>query len=56
METLAKKIKKNTETVYQQIAKKYKTDADYVGKIARGDRIPVRGKGLLIKNELEKLI
>jgi hypothetical protein len=56
METLAKKIKENTKTVYQQIAKKYRTDADYVGKIARGERTPKSGKGLKIKNELEQLV
>ncbi|RKE81975.1 XRE family transcriptional regulator [Chryseobacterium sp. AG363] len=55
METLAKKLKLKSETVYQSIAKKHNTDAEYVGKIARGERRPVRGKGLKILNELKAL-
>ncbi len=55
METLAKKLKEKSATVYQRIAKKYETDADYVGKIARGERVPVRGKGIDILNELKKI-
>ncbi|PTT19503.1 hypothetical protein DBR28_21365 [Chryseobacterium sp. HMWF028] len=55
METLAKKLKLKRETVYQSIAKKHNTEAEYVGKIARGERTPVRGKGLKILNELKEL-
>lgn len=55
METLAQKIKEKSATVYQVIAKKYNTDAEYVGKIARGERKPVRGKGLKILKELKSL-
>lgn len=55
METLAKKLKLKSETVYQSIAKKHNTEAEYVGKIARGERKPVRGKGLKILNELKAL-
>ncbi|AKK74974.1 hypothetical protein OK18_15380 [Chryseobacterium gallinarum] len=55
METLAKKIKLRSETPYQSIAKKHNTNAEYVGKIARAERIPTRGKGLKILNELKKL-
>ncbi|AZA90949.1 Uncharacterised protein [Chryseobacterium nakagawai] len=55
METLAQKIKNKSVTVYQTIAKKHNTDAEYVGKIARGERIPTRGKGLKILKELKDL-
>ncbi|MEG0927229.1 XRE family transcriptional regulator [Chryseobacterium sp.] len=55
METLAQKIKEKSATVYQVIAKKHNTDAEYVGKIARGERKPVRGKGLKILKELKSL-
>jgi len=55
METLAKKLKLKSETIYQSIAKKHNTEAEYVGKIARGERKPVRGKGLKILNELQAL-
>lgn len=55
METLAKKLKLKSETIYQSIAKKHNTEAEYVGKIARGERKPVRGKGLKILNELKAL-
>jgi hypothetical protein len=55
MDTLAKKIKEKRQTDYQRIAKQHNTDADYVGKIARGERVPVRGKGLMILKELEEI-
>ncbi|AYZ12920.1 XRE family transcriptional regulator [Chryseobacterium arthrosphaerae] len=55
METLAQKIKEKSITVYQTIAKKHNTDAEYVGKIARGERKPIRGKGLKILKELENI-
>lgn len=38
------------------IAKKYNTDLAYVSIIANGKRNPIRGKGLKIKKELERLI
>ncbi|AZB17608.1 XRE family transcriptional regulator [Chryseobacterium indologenes] len=55
MDTLAKKIRQRSETPYQAIAKKHNTNAEYVGKIARAERIPIRGKGLQILNELKKI-
>ena len=56
METLARKIKKINATIYQRIAKKFDTSTLYVGQIARGERQPIRGKGLAIKKELEKIV
>jgi hypothetical protein len=56
METLARKVKKIDATIYQQVAKQFKTTSLYVGKIARGERNPIRGKGLAIKKELEQLV
>lgn len=57
METLAKQIKETvvTPTAYQQIAKDCKTSVRYVGQIARGERNPIRGKGLKVLNKLKKL-
>lgn len=55
METKSKRIIDTTETVYQRVAKKYNTSAEYVGKINRGFRKPTRGKGLKILNELKQL-
>lgn len=55
METLAEKLKKTAETPYQMIAREFETTVLYVGQIARGERIPKRGKGLCIKNRLKKL-
>ena len=49
METLARKVKKID-------AKQFKTTPLYVGQIARGERKPIRGKGLEIKKELEQLV
>ncbi|GEM58403.1 XRE family transcriptional regulator [Flavobacterium oreochromis] len=56
METLAQKINHRVATPYQRIAQLLDTDVAYVGQIARGERIPKRGKGLKIKQEIEKLI
>lgn len=53
-ETLAEKIKKRHPS-YAGIARKYRTNNAYVWQIAHGLRNPVRGKGLKIKQELEKL-
>lgn len=55
MKTLAQKIKKISQTPYQSIATEFNTTVLYVGQIARGERIPQRGKGLKIKNKLEEL-
>lgn len=57
METLAKQLRKTVKirTPYQLIADKLNTSELYVGQIARGERIPIRGKGLRILNELKKL-
>lgn len=55
MSTLAEKIKSSRITPYQQIAIEFNTSEDYVGQIARGDRIPIRGKGLKIQKRLNEL-
>ena len=55
METVAEKIKKISETPYQKDARELGTTVLYVGQIARGERIPTRGKGLLIKAKLDEL-
>ncbi len=55
METLVEKLKKKTETPYQMVAREFDTTELYVGQIARGERIPQRGKGLKIKNRLIEL-
>lgn len=52
MKTLAEKLKQNS---YQAIAEKFNTHHEYVGQIARGERKGLRGKGLLIKKELQRL-
>lgn len=56
METLADKLKKTAETPYQKIAREFNTSLVYVGQIARGERIPQRGKGLKIKERIIELI
>lgn len=53
--TIAEKMKKRYPS-YVEIAKKHNTHPHYVGDIARGLRNPIRGKGLKIKQELEKLV
>jgi hypothetical protein len=55
METLAQKVKKLGETPYQMVAREFETSEFYVGQIARGERIPQRGKGLKIKIRLKEL-
>ncbi|REC47844.1 MULTISPECIES: XRE family transcriptional regulator [Chryseobacterium] len=57
METMDKKERKAVkfQTPYQLIAAKYHTTELYVGQIARGERIPKRGKGLEILNEINEL-
>ena len=54
MKTKKKKYLTATASVYQMIADKFGSKPDYVGLINRGVRNPVKGKGLLIKKELEK--
>lgn len=49
-------LQKKEQTIYQRIAKKYDVSVDYVGKIARGDRVPGRGKGREIFDEIQKLL
>ena len=56
MSTIAEKIKEQRQTPYQEIAEKFNTNVNYIGAIARGERIPTRGKGLKIKNYLNELI
>jgi len=55
---LSDKIIKNYErtTPYTRIAKELGVSARFVGMIARGERVPMRGKGLLVKKKLEELI
>lgn len=57
METLAKQLRKSgkNKTLYQRVAEKFNTTELYVGQIARGERVPVRGKGLQVLNELKEL-
>lgn len=55
MKAPTKKIIKSPETMFQIIARKHNTSAEYVGKINRGERNPTRGKGLMILNELKQL-
>lgn len=42
-------------TVYGLLAKKWNTSEIYVGKVARGDRKAQRGKGLQIKQDIERI-
>ena len=49
-----RKQKKN-RTLYQMIAEKRGCTDQFVGKIARGERIPKRGIGLLVLNDLNEL-
>ncbi|GIJ95117.1 hypothetical protein CAPN002_23350 [Capnocytophaga stomatis] len=54
--TIAEKLKKTrAKYSYVQIAKQFNTSDEYVYLIATGRRNPIRGKGLEIKKELEKL-
>ena len=57
METLAKKIRESvkSKSPYQIIADEFETSELYVGQIARGERLPVRGKGLKILNKLKEI-
>ncbi len=51
---LSEKIQRTTP--YSLIATKLGVSTKFVGMIARGERMPSRGKGLEVKKELEKLI
>ncbi|MFJ1492627.1 XRE family transcriptional regulator [Capnocytophaga canis] len=53
-EIIRKKYKKR-KSPFEWVAEKYQTDVSYVRQIARGERVPVRGKGLKIKKTLERL-
>lgn len=55
MKRLSEKVKRLRTTPYQKVAAKFSTTENYVSQIATGARVPQRGKGLLIKKELEKL-
>ena len=55
--TIARQLReKKNKTVYQQIAEAHGVTVDFVGKIARQERQPRRGKGLKVKQSLESLI
>nr|BFF39039.1 hypothetical protein BACY1_08440 [Tenacibaculum mesophilum] len=56
MSTIAEKIKSSNTTPYKKIAVEFDTSEAYVGQIARGERIPKRGKGLKIKKRLNELL
>ena len=43
------------KTPYRIIAEEFGVCIKFVGMIARGERTPQRGKGLLIKQRLEQL-
>lgn len=53
---LAEKLKEKYIPVYAQVAKKLGTSPRFVGQIARGERKGLRGKGLLVKKELQALL
>lgn len=56
-ETIRNKLKKvKAKYSYVEIAKRFDTTDEYVYLIATGRREPIRGKGLAIKKELEKLV
>lgn len=57
METIAKRLRNavKIKTPYQIIAEKFDCDPLYVGQIARGERTPIRGKGLQVLKEIKKL-
>jgi len=57
METTTFKLRKpvKLKTPYQQLAEKFGVGEFYIGQIARGERTPIRGKGLQVLNEIKKL-
>ncbi len=44
------------KTTYQLLAKQYDVSVSYIGKIARGERMPKSKKGKEILAEIQKLI
>ena len=54
---LAEKLKEKRTTPYKEVAEKFCVTAQYVGKIARGQRVPKRnsGKAMKVLCELEKM-
>jgi transcriptional regulator with XRE-family HTH domain len=52
---LSERVKNQNMTIYSRIACKHGVSRGYVGKIARGERIPLRGRGLKAWNELKKV-
>lgn len=52
---LSEKLKQKTKTPYEMVAEEFDTSVIYVGQIARGERIPKRGKGLQVKQRLQEL-
>ncbi|MFV0377803.1 MAG: hypothetical protein ACK5JD_10950 [Mangrovibacterium sp.] len=55
--TIARQLKeKKDKTAYQLIAERCGVSVDFVGKIARAQREPKRGKGLAVKTELEAMV
>jgi predicted transcriptional regulator len=47
--------KRKPLTIYQTVANEFGVCEDYVGRIARGQRLPNKKKGLAIKQRLEAL-
>lgn len=54
---ISEKLKESRLTPYQQVAQKCGVTERYVGKIARGQRVPKRnsGKGMEVLKELQKM-
>ncbi len=52
----ALQIRRKNKTVYQQIADELGVSVDYVGKVARSERIPTKKKGLEVKKRIEELV
>jgi hypothetical protein len=53
---IASQIQQKKKTPYTEVAETCGCTSLYVGKIARGERKAIRGKGLQVKIELEKLL
>ena len=52
---ISEEIKRKFKLPYSDLAEKYNTSYEYVAKIAIGERNPTRGKGLLIKLDLQEI-
>ena len=48
-------LKENAQTPYQKIAADCGVSAKFVGMIARGERVPKRGKGAEVLEQIKKL-